>query len=137
MTRILKTGPDRFCPVCLTEDSILTMVCMPIILDNSRSPIWERNKIVWTQCNGVQFISMSWFFCGSLPPSHNGENIMYNLQFSVHTPRPSWYLPVFYLFWLQSDCIFVWKETGTQVQSSLNTKSVEAMSVNTWLPVWI
>jgi hypothetical protein len=67
MKRILKPGPDRFCPVCLTEDSILTMVCMPIILDNSRSPIWERNKIVWTQCNGVKFLLMSCFFAVYYP----------------------------------------------------------------------
>jgi hypothetical protein len=76
MKRILKTGPNRVCPVFLTEDSILTMVCMPIILDSTRYPIRERNKIVCTQYKGVQFLSMSWFFCGSLPPSHNGENIM-------------------------------------------------------------
>jgi hypothetical protein len=67
MKRILKTGPDRFFPVCLTDDSILTMVCMPIILDNSRSLIWERSKIVWTQCNGVQFLSMSCFFAAHYP----------------------------------------------------------------------
>jgi hypothetical protein len=62
MKRILKTGTDRFYPVCLKDDSIFTMVCMPIILDNSRYPIWERNKIVWTQCNWVTFLSMSCFF---------------------------------------------------------------------------
>jgi hypothetical protein len=67
MKRILKTDPDRFCPVCLTEHSNLTMVLMPIILDNSRSPIWERNNIVGTQCNGVHFLSMSCFFAVHYP----------------------------------------------------------------------
>jgi hypothetical protein len=67
MKWILKTGPDRFYHVCLTEDSISNLFCMPIILDNSRSPIWERKKIVWTHCNGVIFLSMSWFFAVHFP----------------------------------------------------------------------
>jgi hypothetical protein len=43
------------------------MVFMPIICDNSRSPIWERNKIVWIQCNGVIFLSMSCYFAVHFP----------------------------------------------------------------------
>jgi hypothetical protein len=76
MKRIIKNGPDRVYHVCLIVDLILTKVCMPIITDNSSSPIWERNKIVWAQRSEVIFLSMSWPFCGSFLLSHSGENIL-------------------------------------------------------------